>query len=222
MRSHHKQLTADNRAVFESLLSDGLSLRAIDARIGVGTSTICRERSRGLFPELDRYLALLGQSVRQAARAQAVRVRRTLGTDALLYRLAYCPATAQAGLSPQQNASRLRGMPDALSTSHETIYAAIYAMLRGALRSELVLTLRKSHAGRLPRTRGSSRFTGVQNITPIGLRPPEVDQRLASGHWKADLIKGCRNGAAILTLIKRTSRYISLAKLDSCDAESVP
>ena len=81
-------------------------------------------------------------------------------------------------------------MPDAPSISHETIYAAIYAMPRGALRTELVRTLRKSHAGRLPRARGSSRFTGVQNMTPIGLRPPEVDQRLAPGHWEADLIKG--------------------------------
>ena len=221
MRSHYKQLTADDRAVIESLLADGLSLRAIGARVGVSASTICRERRRGLFPGLDRYLAVVGQRVRQAGRARAGRARRKLGTDASS---SYWPTVLpllRQGWSPQQIAGRLHGMPDAPSISHETIYAAIYAMPRGALRSELVRTLRKSHAGRLPRARGSSRFTGVQNMTPIGLRPPEVDQRLAPGHWEADLIKGSRNGSAVGTLIERTSRFIMLAKLDGCDAKSV-
>jgi hypothetical protein len=146
--------------------------------------------------------------------------RRKLGTDASsTYWPAVLPLLRQ-GWSPQQIAGRLRSMPDALSISHETIYAAIYAMPRGALRTELVHSLRKSHAGRLPRARGSSRFTGVQNMTPIGLRPAEVDSRLVPGHWEADLIKGARNGSAVGTLIERTSRCIMLAKLDGCDAQS--
>ena len=221
MRPHYKHLTVENRAVIESLLADGLSLRAVASRVGVNASTICRERRRGLFPGLDRYLAVVGQRARQLARAQAGLARRKLGTDATS---SYWPTVLpllRQGWSPQQIAGRLRGMPDAPSISHETIYAAIYAMPRGALRSELVRTLRKSHAGRLPRARGSSRFTGVQNMTPIGLRPPEVDQRLAPGHWEADLIKGSRNGSAVGTLIERTSRYVMLAKLDGCDAQSV-
>ena len=221
MRRHYKHLTAEDRAVIESLLADGVSLGAIGARVGVSASTICRERRRGLFPGLDRYLAVVGQRARQVGRARAGHARRKLGTDASS---SYWPTVLpllQQGWSPQQIAGRLRSMPDAPSISHETIYAAIYAMPRGALRSELVRTLRKSHAGRLPRARGSSRFTGVQNMTPIGLRPPEVDTRRAPGHWEADLIKGAGNGSAVGTLIERTSRYIMLAKLDGADAQSV-
>ena len=220
MRPHYKHLTSDDRVLIESLLADGLSLRAVGARLGCHPSTICRERQRGRLPGFDRYLSVMGQRARQAARARAGLARRKLGTDASS---SYWPAVLpllHQGWSPQQIAGRLRFMPDAPSISHETIYAAIYAMPRGALRTELVRSLRKSHAGRLPRARGSSRFTGVQNMTPIGLRPAEVDSRLVPGHWEADLIKGARNGSAVGPLIERTSRYIMLAKLDGCDAQS--
>jgi len=221
MRPHYKHLTADDRLVIESLLADGLSLRAVAARLGCHPSTVCRERQRGRLPGFDRYLSVMGQRACEAARARAGLSRRKLGTDASsTYWPAVLPLLRQ-GWSPQQIAGRLRSMPDALSISHETIYAAIYAMPRGALRTELVRSLRKSHAGRLPRARGSSRFTGVQNMTPIGLRPAEVDSRLVPGHWEADLIKGARNGSAVGTLIERTSRCIMLAKLDGCDAQSV-
>ena len=220
MRPHYKHLTADDRLVIESLLAEGLSLRAVAARLGCHPSTVCRERQRGRLPGFDRYLSVMGQRACQAARARAGLARRKLGTDASS---SYWPAVLpllRQGWSPQQIAGRLRSMPDALSISHETIYAAIYAMPRGALRTELVRSLRKSHAGRLPRARGSSRFTGVRNMTPIGLRPAEVDSRLVPGHWEADLIKGARNGSAVGTLIERTSRYIMLTKLDGCDAQS--
>jgi IS30 family transposase len=106
------------------------------------------------------------------------------------------------------------------SVSHETIYCAIYAMPRGTLRTELVCLLRKSHAGRLPRARGHARFTGVQNMTSISLRPPEIAARVVPGHWEGDLIKGANNASAVGTLVERTSRFIMLAKLDRADALS--
>lgn len=163
-------------------------------------------RRRGLFPGLDRCLIAVGQRVRQAGRARAGLDGRKFGTDASS---SYWPTVLplpRQGWSPRQIAGRLRGMPDAASISHDTSYAATGAMPRGALHSELVRTLRKSHAGRRPRARGSSRFTGVQSVTPIGLRPPEVDQRLSPGHWETDLIKGSCDGSAVGILSERTSR----------------
>jgi ribosome-associated protein len=221
MRCHCRQLTTGDGAVIESLLADGLYLRAIGARLGVSASTICRERRRGLDPGLDRCLAVVAQRAFWGAPVHAGQARRRLGTDASSSYWSTVLPLLKLGWSPHQIAGRLRRMPDAPSISHVTIHAAIYAMPRGALRTELVHTLRESHAGRLPRARGSSRFTGVQNMTPIGLRPPEVDQRRASGHWEADLIKSSRNGSAVGTPIKRTSRYIMLTKLDGFDAQYV-
>lgn len=220
MHPHYKQLTAEDRVVIESLLSDGLSLRAVAVQVGVHASTICRERQRGRLAGSDRYFSVIGQRSHDSARAHAGQARRKLGTDARSTLWPLVLPYLRLGWSPQQIAGRLRSMPDSASISHETIYAAIYAMPRGSLRTELISLLRKSHAGRLPRARGSSRFTGVQNMTPIGLRPAEVDSRLAPGHWEADLIKGARNASAVGTLIERTSRYIMLAKLDGCDAQS--
>jgi len=220
MRPHYKHLTADDRAVIESLLADGLSLKAVAARVGVHASTICRERQRGRLPGWDRYLSIIGQRSHDAARARAGLARRKLGTDASTSLWPLVLPYLRKGWSPQQIAGRLRFMPDSPTVSHETIYAAIYAMPRGSLRTELVSLLRKSHAGRLPRARGTSRFTGLQDMTPISLRPPEVDSRLVPGHWEADLIKGARNASAVGTLIERTSRYIMLAKLDGSDAHS--
>lgn len=221
MHSHYKHLTTEDRLVIESLLADGLSLRAVAAQVGVHASTICRERQRGSLPGFKRYLAVIGERARSSGRARAGLARRKLGTDA---RCGYWPLVLpllRKGWSPQQIAGRLPAMSASASISHETIYAAIYAMPRGQLRSELVRLLRKSHAGRLPRARGSSRFTSVQNMTPIGLRPPEVNSRMAPGHWEADLIKGAGNASAVGTLIERTSRYVMLVKLPRSDARSV-
>ncbi len=220
MRPHYKQLTADDRLVIESLLAQGLSCRAIADQLGVHPSTISRERRRGQFPGWDRYLAVIGERARTAGRARAGMARRKLGLDALTSLWPVVLPYLRKGWSPEQIAGRLRCMPDSPSVSHETIYAAIYAMPRGSLRSELVSLLRKSHAGRLPRARGTARFTGLQNMTPIGLRPPEVTARRSPGHWEADLIKGAYNASAVGTLVERTSRYIMLAKLDGSDAHS--
>jgi IS30 family transposase len=109
----------------------------------------------------------------------------------------------------------------ALSVSHETVYAAIYAMPRGDLRTELVSLLRKSHRGRLPRARGQGRFTGLQDMTSIALRPPEVAARIVPGHWEGDLIKGAMNRSAVGTIVERLSRYVMFVKLDSASAIDV-
>jgi IS30 family transposase len=195
--------------------------------LGVSPSTISREIKRACGAGVTWYLAIRGERARARGRRSAGRLRRKLGDDLRSPCWQQVLGGLQAGWSPEQIAGRLRLMPSspdpavALRVSHETIYCAIYAMPRGGLRTELVALLRKSHGGRLPRARGSARFTGVQGMTPIALRPPEVAARTVPGHWEGDLIKGARNLSAVGTLVERTSRYIMLAKLDNASSFEV-
>jgi IS30 family transposase len=104
--------------------------------------------------------------------------------------------------------------------SAETIYAARYVLPRGALRQELLATLRQARKTRRPRARGTDRRGHIPNMTPIAARPAEAASRTVPGHWEGDLIKGARNGSAVGSLVERTSRLVILARLDGTDAAS--
>jgi IS30 family transposase len=212
----------------ESMLKENHSYRAVGRAIGMSASTVCREVQRSTKPGWT-YMATLGQRASVRARRRAGKSRRKLGSDTTTPRWRNVLAGLRCGWSPQQIAGRLALMYpatasveiQALAVSHETVYAAIYAMPRGELRTELVSLLRKSHRGRLPRARGQGRFTGLQGMTSIALRPPEVAARIVPGHWEGDLIKGAMNGSAVGTIVERLSRYVMFVKLDSASAVDV-
>ncbi|MDQ7058164.1 MAG: IS30 family transposase [Ghiorsea sp.] len=126
--------------------------------------------------------------------------------------------------SPEQISGILQRMyPDdkTMQVSHETIYRAIYAIPRGALRKELIACLRQSRKSRRPRTRGEDRRGKIPNMVSIHDRPLEIEERIIPGHWEGDLIKGARNASSIGTLVERTSLFVTLVKLDSATAKDV-
>ena len=99
------------------------------------------------------------------------------------------------GCSPEQIAGRLRrAYPDDMGKhlSTETIYAGLYVLPRGTLRSELLAALRQARKARRPRARGTDRRGQLPSMTPIVERPGEVATRTVPGHWEGDLIKGAR------------------------------
>ena len=125
------------------------------------------------------------------------------------------------GCSPEQMAGRLQRAYPAdrqKPLSPETIYAGIYVLPRGALRSELLAALRQARKARRPRARRTDRRGQIPNMTPIAARPAEVATRAVPGHWEGDLIKGARNGSAVSTLVERTSRLVLLARMEGTDA----
>ena len=127
------------------------------------------------------------------------------------------------GYSPEQIAGRLqRAYPDDIrkQLSTETIYAGLYVLPRGALRSELLAALRQARKARRPRARGTDRRGQIPNMTSIAERPAEVVTRTVPGHWEGDLIKGARNGSAVGTLVERTTRLVLLARMEGTDATS--
>lgn len=130
----------------------------------------------------------------------------------------------KAGYSPEQVAGTLATVhPEvpSLQVSHETIYSAIYAMPRGALRTEVIGWLRLGHAKRRPRARGADRRGKIPDMVRIQDRPPEIAERVVPGHWEGDLIKGACNRSAVGTLVERATLFTVLAKLDNASAASV-
>jgi IS30 family transposase len=129
----------------------------------------------------------------------------------------------ESGWSPEQIAGTLKrdhpGHP-ALRVSHETIYTAIYAHPKGALRREVVALLRQSRCLRRPRSRGPEGRGRLTNLLSIHMRPPEANDRLLPGHWEGDFIKGTRNGSAVGTLVDRKTLFVMLAKMDGCTAQA--
>jgi IS30 family transposase len=119
------------------------------------------------------------------------------------------------GCSPEQIAGWLkRAYPDDMGKqlSTETIYAGLYVLPRGTLRSALLAALRQA--------RWTDRRGQIPHMTPIAERHADVVTRTVPGHWEGDPIKGARNGSAIGTLVERTTRLVILARMDGTDARS--
>lgn len=213
-RYHH--LTVEERNIIHRGRVEGLSLRAIGRQLGRSPSTLAREVTRnGSSGGYDAIAAERGYRRRRAHRRRKLAPGTPLWEPVVmdLYR----------GWSPEQIAGRRRVMyPDdpAQRVSHETIYLALYALPRGALRKALLAQLRQGHTTRRSRRRGQDRRGGLKNMTSIHDRPTEALTRAVPGHWEGDLIKGAGNRSAVGTLVERTSRFIVLARMAGTDAEA--
>jgi IS30 family transposase len=92
--------------------------------------------------------------------------------------------------------------------------------LSRSLRKELITCLRQGHTKRRPFARAGEvdRRQQIPDLVSIHLRPPEVGERLLSGYWEGDLIKGAFNRLAVATLVVRDSGLMLLAKMDDATA----
>jgi len=230
MGIRYSHLSDTERWTIESKRSEGWSYAAIGRLLHRDRSTIMRESRRGLCVAFNRYLAEFGRRYYARKRVEAGVARCKLDPQMLK------PAwkTVLFGLrqdwSPQQLCDRLKdGMiPSAslplpnLTLSHETIYRAIYGMPAGPQHAQLVRLRRRSTAGRRqPRKANAKRFSGLQNMVPIELRPDTANLRLEPGHWEGDLIKGAYGRSVVGTLVDRFTRMTLLVKLNSANAHEV-
>lgn len=223
MGTRYNQLDHQDRQAIEALLLAGWSIRAVASELGVSPSTVSREIKRGRLMDGAQYIADHAQQALSNRRRRAGLARRKLGPDVRSPNWRAVITGLRQGWSPEQVGGRFKEINDCAPAgsallpviSHETIYCAIYAQPRGTLRTELVKLLRRSHCGRMPRSRGSSRAPRLQDMVSIALRPPEVAARIVPGHWEGDLIKGAGNRSAVGVLVERVSRYLMLVRLDS-------
>jgi transposase, IS30 family len=217
MANHYQQLTSAERATIMAMLAEGVAQSQIARDLGRSRSTISRELARnGSAADLETgarklYDAMAAQ-VRRAEQLAAPRARKLEEGSVLLDVIRQ---KIKAGLSPEQIAGVLKVQhPDDPSrrVCHETIYTAVYVMPRGDLRTEVVACLRQARGKRRPRSRGEKRAR-IPDMTSINLRPPEVEDRVAPGHWEGDLIKGKANRSAVGTLVERSSRLVKIVKM---------
>jgi len=200
-------------------LAEGVSLRAIAARIGRAPSTISREVTR--YGGRARYRATKADD---EAWQRARRPKRCkLATSPRLRRLV--AAALAEDWSPQQIAgwlARTHPGEQALRVSTETIYRSLFVQTRGVLKKELTAHLRTRRTMRRSRhasTKGQGRG-GIIDAVSISERPAEVEDRAVPGHWEGDLLAGSAN-THIATLVERQSRYLLLVKLEGKDTTTV-
>ena len=216
-KHRYTHMSAEERETLSLGRAQGLPLRVIARVLGRAPSTVSREYTRNArgIP----YRACTAQRLAAARARQPRRPRKLL--DPWLWQ--YVRTHLGQGYSPEQIAGRLRhaypaDMQKRLST--ETIYAALYVLPRGGLRTERLAALRQARKARRPRSRGADRRGHIPNMISIAARPAEVAARTVPGHWEGDLLKGARNGSAVGTLVERTTRLVILARMEGTDAES--
>jgi len=208
-----RYLDLAQREQIHDLRANGMSIRSIARELRRAPSTVSRELSRNTTSSVG-YLPYAAQRA-ATARRQRPKERKLLIEGPLRD---YVSHRLSKRWSPEQICQRMvKDFPrdETMRVSPETVYQAIYVQARGALKRELVSTLRRGGSERQPRrspTHRTSRF--VSPLTSIAERPDDVELRLVPGHWEGDLIVGTLHRSAIATLVERTTRYTMLAHLE--------
>lgn len=227
MNKSYRHLSVEDRAVVMIEHRQGRSARAIASLLGRAPSTISRELQRVLMqpepavPGLSRtaYCATAANRDYHRRRLHGGR-RRKLVEGSALFDHVYSRLVYRRW-SPQQIAATLLAKypdDDTKRVSHETIYAAIYAYPRGALKIGMLECLRQRQPKRGRRRSTLARGFSVPEAMRIVHRPEEIEGRQVPGHWEGDFIKGAFNRSAVGTLVERKTRFVVLCRMDGCTA----
>jgi len=216
MKKQYRHLSSEERAILQIEVCNGASIRSIARRLNRSASTLSRELGRQGEPT---FVARLAAQRYQRCRRHSVHRRnifegsafQDIHDDLVLYRW-----------SPQQIAAKLLSMHSDDPTprmSHETIYVDIYAHPRGGLKKELVEALRQRKPTRGLRRTTAAKRSWVPEQLRIIHRPEEVEQRLISGRWEGDLIKGVFNRSCVGALVELKTRFVVLCKMSGCTSQ---
>ena len=193
-------------------LARGESYRVIGARLSPPrpASTVSREVARN--GPAGRYRAVRAQALAEL-RARRPKEAKLAGSDELR---GWVQGKLEMKWSPEEISARLRlefpGRAE-MRVSHETIYQSLYVQGRGALRRELVKSLRTGRALRRPRRTDGERRGKIPGMVNISERPAEAADRAVPGHWEGDLLIGAHGASAIGTLVERATRFTMLVPL---------
>ena len=220
MEKSYNHLSPEERAVIMIEHARRASCRAIARLLNRSVSTVSRELTRNKLVPEDGYDATAAGKTYRARRARCVRRRKLVEGSALYRRVRNLLVYRR--WSPQQIAARLRTMnpnDPTQNVSHETIYAAIYAQPRGALKQAMIEALRQEKSARGVRRTSAAGSGFVPDELRIVNRPEEIEQRLVPGHWEGDFVKGAFNRSAVGTVVERKTRFVVLCKMGGCTAQ---
>jgi IS30 family transposase len=198
------RLELGERERLAALKAEGLSLRAIAARLGRAASTVSRELRRDALPR-GGYLPVHAEGCYLERRQRQAILER----DERLGR--FVRERLLEGWTPEQIAGWLRrGEERGLrAVSTETIYAFVHRAGRKAERLWKLLPRGRAKRGR---TRARQPRSAIAERRSIHDRPAEVQERQAAGHWEGDLLI-CRRTRPVLVLEERKTRFVLAARL---------
>jgi len=203
----------EERCVLAAYLSEGLSLRAIAARLQRSVGGISMEISRsspdGSRERYDPFVAHLGSRMKKWDANR----RNPMKDEALQL---HVRTQLLEGWSPEVIAGHLNDDRGETVISHETIYqwaykeGLVHHLPRGKPR-------RHRRRWRLKASRGTQ---GLGLVPRIEERPKAVASRRRFGDWEGDSMLGRRKKGAIISVQQeRKSRYLLLTK---CRDKSAP
>src|SRR5690242_13928238 len=206
-------LTLGERERLAASKAEGLSLRAIAARLGRAASTVSRELRRNALPK-GGYLPTHAEGCYLERRQRPAVLER----DERLGR--FVRERLLEGWTPEQIAGWLRrGEERGLRpVSLETIYAFIHRPGQKGEKLWKLLPRGRAKRGRPRARQPRSTITGRRSIHD---RPADVQEREEAGHWEGDLLI-CRRTRPVLVLEERKTRFVLAARLaGKCPAETV-
>jgi len=207
-----RSLTLAERVEIHAGVRQGLSQRAIAARIGRPQSTVSRELARHSDAE-GHYLPTVAHLRAHEDRRRPKQFKLAVNP----HLAAHVESAIDDGWSPKLIADMLaREHPgdQTWQVSHETIYQALYVQGRGQLRQDLARRLSTGRTARQARDGAARRYPSpFKEALRISQRPAEAADRAVPGHWEGDLILGTGNRSAIGTLVERSTRFTILLHL---------
>jgi IS30 family transposase len=196
-------LPLGERERLASLKAEGLSLRAIAARLGRAASTVSRELRRNVLPK-GGYLPVHAEGCYLGRRQRSAVLER----DARLGR--FVRERLLEGWTPEQIAGWLRrGEERGLrAVSRETIYAFVH---RPGQKAERLWKLLPRGRAKRGRRRAREPRSAIAERRSIHDRPEAVQERKDAGHWEGDLLI-CRRTRPVLVLKERETRFVLAAR----------
>jgi transposase, IS30 family len=197
-------LRLEERERLATFKAEGLSLRAIAARLGRAASTISRELRRNALPR-GGYLPVRAEGCYLERRQRPAVLER----DAKLGR--FVRERLLEGWTPEQIAGWLkRGEGRGLrAVPLETIHAFIH---RASQRAERLWKLPPRGRAKRGRSRARQPSSTIAGRRSIHDRPEDIQGRGEAGHWEGDLLI-CKRARPVLVLKERKTRLVLAARL---------